>query len=785
MLAIFLYLAVTIALIVLWRRFVQPLGVAAAIVLVLLPLCFTGRALLTGKVYGPIDLPFNSEPLRDYAAEFDVDDQHSGWLSDLYMQMIPWQSAVRQSWAAGEWPLWNRYILAGSMLAPNMQSAPYDPLNLLALLLPQAQALTFGAAMSFFLAGFFTFAFARALGCSEVAALIAAAGYMFSAMLAFFIGWPLGRAWALLPLVMLGVRLIVREPGLRAAVLLTTGFVTAIFAGHPESVLHIVAIGAIYGVYELATHRANSRRAIGLAVLSGVIALLLTAIALLPFLMAAPETYQYHIRHELFGPNDLEIAPHVTPNRIMLSLLPWWGGRPELKSMTPEWEPTTIRVGSIVLALALAALVLAPRRDTWFFFGAAIVVIWIGLDAWPLAHWLHELPLFRIALNERLAFAGAFALAILAALAVDAWPSSRTSALRGTAVVVLVGVALAIFGWLVRDAQIAAGVDRTIIHTFMLAELIPLALIAALLAARVPRSVALPLILGALLLQRTLEDGSIYPAIPEKAFYPSIPILRHMQADTAEPFRMIGLHYAFLPGAATLYGLEDARGYEAMTFTRLVVTYPLWSHQLGAWFNRIHDKSSPFLSFLNVKYAIGSENEQPDEQWKLVLEDRNSRLFENTRVLPRVFIPPSIRYERNEGVILEQMKKATDFSRLAWITAPDTRPHEVGNGPGTLQVRRRGGDYEIEADMVADGWIIISDALWPGWRVYIDGKRIQPHYANVAFLGVLVTAGKHHVRIVYMPESFTRGRNITFATIAGLILFFAFRRYRLKKPRAV
>ena len=44
-------------------------GVAAALVLILIPFCFTGRALLTGRVYAPIDLPFMAEPLKDYAVE--------------------------------------------------------------------------------------------------------------------------------------------------------------------------------------------------------------------------------------------------------------------------------------------------------------------------------------------------------------------------------------------------------------------------------------------------------------------------------------------------------------------------------------------------------------------------------------------------------------------------------------------------------------------------------------------------------------------------------------------
>ena len=37
-----------------------------------------------------------------------------------------------------------------------MQAAPYDPLHLIALLIPHTQALTFGAAMTFFIAGLFT-----------------------------------------------------------------------------------------------------------------------------------------------------------------------------------------------------------------------------------------------------------------------------------------------------------------------------------------------------------------------------------------------------------------------------------------------------------------------------------------------------------------------------------------------------------------------------------------------------------------------------------------------------
>ena len=63
-------------------------------------------------------------------------------------------------------------------------------------------------------------------------------------------------------------------------------------------------------------------------------------------------------------------------------------------------------------------------------------------------------------------------------------------------------------------------------------------------------------------------------------------------------------------------------------------------------------------------------------------------------------------------------------------------------------------------------------------------KRVETHYANHAFIGLFVPKGKHKLRIVFHPEAFTRGRNVTLATIGALVAFFVLR-HRLQKPRAV
>lgn len=777
--AIILYVATTVGLLLAWRRLVQPVRLAAALALVLLPLCFTGRALLTGHVYAPIDLPYASGPLQDYAAHYGIGKLHNAGLSDLYMQMIPWQHAVRQSLLRGEWPLWNPHLLCGSILAASMQSTVYDPLHLLALLLPHPQALTFNAAMTFFLAGFFTFTFARALGLGDTASLVAAAAYMFCAPLAFFVGWPLGRSWALLPFVLVAVRFVVRETSVRAAVLLTGALVLAIVAGHPESVLHIVGIGTVYGAFEVA----GTRRfhAMAVAALCAVAALLLTAIVLLPLFEAAPQTLQHAIRTHHYAVRALPVTAGAVTQRAGVSLFPWYGGQPE-RGTTTVWDPTNVRVGSLVLALALAALLLAPRRETWFLAVLAAVGVWVGLNGWPLAQWLHAVPLFDITLNERLVFAGAFALAMLAAVAVDAWPAARGRARVTAGLVVAVGIALGLGTLSLRGGQLATGVPAELVTRLTLAELLPLGALALLLVVKTPPRVALPLVLGLVLAQRTLEDGAMYPSLPASAFYPEVPVLSHMQRDAGEPFRMVGLHYAFLPDAAALYGLEDARGYEAMTLRKLVDTYPLWSVQLGAWFNTVPDTSRPFLSFLNVKYAIGGRNAQPDDQWKLVRDDRNTRLFENTRVLSRAFVPRRVRYEREPVAIMTAMSSTKDFSDMAWILMPTEPGRDVANGPGTLKIRRDGTGFDIEAKMDSDGWVVISESAWRGWRGYVDGRRVQLHDANHAFLGAHVPRGAHRLQLRYLPDAFVWGRAISLITAVALIGVFALRRVRRSRP---
>jgi len=707
LIALPLYLGVVSLVLFAWSRYVQTVSRVAALVLLLLPLCFTGRALFTGRVYAPIDLPFMSEPLHAYRGDYGIGDPHNASLSDLYQQIIPWKEAVRSAWANGEWPMLNRYMLCGDVLAASAQPAPYDPFELLSLLIPIAQALTFGAAITFFLAALSAFVFARSLGVREHAALFAAAAWMCSASIVFMVGWPMARAFALLPLILFAVRLVVHEASLRSGVVLTIALVLEILAGHPETLLHVVALGVLYGLFELMWRR--SIRAIVIAAVSGLAALAITAVFLMPFLDAAPQSFQ-HAARVWFTGQPFPTQPEVIERRARVMFFPWDDAR--------YLEPDAGGSGLVVLALALAALVIARRRrETWFFFALFVICALAGVNAPPIAQILHAIPMFDVAINQRFAFAADLFLALLAALAVDA------IALTGQRIM-----------------------------------------------------------LAVVLLERLFEAGSFYPALPPRAFYPVVPTLAAIP-HSDQPFRIAGLHYQFIPDAAAFYGLEDARGYSAMNNYRLRETFPLWSKPQPASFNVISDASKPFLSFLNIRYLLVSlDSEPPSPQWKLIAQDKGSKLFENTAAMPRAFVPPVVWYRPSGKAVLAEMLESDDFTERVWIEVPEYPAQNIINGSGHVITHRAKNGFDLDATMQHAGWVVISETAWNGWRAYIDGRRVQPRIANHAFIGVHVPEGHHHVRLIFIPEAFTRGRAISFGTL-GLLAITALSRAAIRARR--
>jgi hypothetical protein len=758
-----LYSLVAAALLIAVDRRLIPLSRGAALVLFLIPFAFVGKALLTGGVYAPVDHPYQTVPLSWMREAYGIGEAHNGALSDIYSQLIPWRKAVQWSLAHGEWPLWNPFAFSGEVLLGASQAAPLHPLTLLACLLPVAQSFTFTTAMTHLIAALGAFLLARELACREEASFVAAIGFTYATNMALFALWPLGAAWAYLPWVLLGVQR-------RSVALLTTTFTLLLLTGHPESALHVVTIGAVYW---LVLVRRRTLAMVG----AGVLALGLTAIHLLPMLEAIPQTMEHVSRHGEFAEVNVGVTARDLEARLATDLFPYLYLRswnvPRLQIVPYD----SAAVGSIVLALAIYALWRVRSRMTWFFGGMTVVTLLARAGWEPLAQGLHRLPLFNIALNERLSFGTVLALAMLAAFGMEELLRRKRDLAAVVSLLIVLAVIAAGNVWILRSdivnhAPMAWG------HGKVAAEIAGLALVTLLIAWR-PRAWA-PALVSLLLVQRFVSEGGIVATFPARVAYPPIPILEPLRA-IREPFRITGHGNALLPGTSTLYELEDVRGYQAMTFLRYRGTYAIWSIHQPVWYNRVDDLTKPFLSFLNVRYAITWDRDPPPPGWFEVARQKGSIVLENRNVLPRAFVPPVVRLNAFDPI--GEMSLATDFGARAWIDAGGTLA-DAANGPGrVLHIDERTREYELDVEMQGAGWVVTSIPAWKGWRAYVDGKRLDTQIANFAFVSVHVEQGKHHVRLSYWPRGFVIGRGITAAPLLALLAWSVARRYWISARR--
>jgi len=753
-------------------RRIAPMSRRGAAALLLLPLLLTGRALATGGVYAPLDLAFMSEPLASQAAAAGVSHVVNPGLSDVYVQFIPWKSAVRFALAHAEWPLWNPFELCGGPLTAAVQSAPFHPVSVAGYLLPFPQALTFEASMIALIAALSMFLFLRDLVELEAAALFGGAAWMLSFHLVSFTGTAHGSATAILPLTLLGARRVARRPAKPAVALLALALALLILAGHPESVLHIVTLAVAYFGFELAGSGAGWK-AIRAGLLAGIAALLLTAFFLVPLFEALPQTGEYQSRRSHETP--LGASGGALGHRLRVSFLPFIDGDPRGEYLPHDpgarhgWLGIAY-AGALCFPLALFALMAGTERRRWFFAALFVWGLLAGTSARGVTEVLARLPGFSIAVNDRMISFAAASLAVLAGLGLDAALLGQGRDRRRTLAALCAGSAVAIAAATFANSE---GLSPDFVHISAARELLPLLFGgAAALLFRAPRTIAAAL-LALLLVERAAEIDGAFPTYPERAFFPEWVGLSSLPRD-GEVFRVAATGNLLTPNEATLYRLEDVRGYQAMTFGPLARTFPLWSVPQSVWSNRIDDLRAPFLSLMNVRFALVPARTAVPAGWRAYAGGGGYTIVENLLVLPRAFVPSTVHGARDA---LAAVSRCADFGRDAWL---DTRLPAAGvaNGKGVVTTRRDGTRLRLHASMASDGWVVISEAAWKGWQAIEHGHHRKLVRADYAFLALRLPRGEHDVLLAYRPVSFVIGWAISIAAALGIAVWMAVSRRR-------
>ena len=761
------------------NRFVSRIRPGVAVLLALGPFVLTGKAMLTAGVYAPLDIAYQAHPLASRRAEMGMETTRSPILGDVVSQFIPFRKAVRDAVKNGRLPLWNRYVLAGEPLLANTQPAVLHPGTVIGFLLPLAQAWTFEMTLRHFLALLAMYLFLRELGLRELPSLLGGIGWCLCDYLIFFAGWQHSAAAPPFPLLLLALTRLAREPGRRSVALTVAVLVLIVTAGHPETLLHSVSAGGVYFLFELArAGRGRRLPPVLLSLVAGALALGLSAVLLLPLLEALPHTAEQLIRSRWYAHVDKSVSVPESLRRSIPDVVPYaFGVSGEGRGAIGFAEPAAY-VGAVLLPFALLGL-LSRRPEKW----PILTLTFLGLAMWarlPLVtDVVSSLPIFELGLNERMVFLAAFGVAALAAFGAER-VEERRGLLPLAAVLVSAAVILLLYRE-VRPTLIRLEMPPDFLRGRLLLQLVPLALLAAAFVFLRNRPAPVLVLAAVLLLvERGLEGGRLYPTFPNRAFYPSLPVLDPI--PRMAPYRFTAVGFTFVPNISTLYDLEDVRGYEAMTFQPLVDTFPLWCVAQPVWFNRVDDPTTPFLAFLNVRWVLAPDGWNPPRGWKHLAAGDGMRLFQNPDALARVFAPRKVHEIGDETGQRDALGSISDFADQGIVGKETSGPDAGWRENGVADVRidsYQPQRLDVSVDARSAAIVGTSIPRWPGWKLEIDGRRAPTVAYNRAFLGFTVEAGRHRAVLRYRPDGFVAGSAISGATAAAcLAAMFATRRRR-------
>ncbi len=717
-----------------------------------------------------------------------------------------------QEWLTrGMIPLWNPYIFGGTPFVGDIQSALFYPLNLLTYFLSnplQYRDLQYLAVLHFYIAGAGMFALLRyghwtndqrpttnadanspnTRGLSRFAALVGALAFAFSDLfITHFGNLNLIASAAWLPLVFLFFARAVNENlkpvFFKFSLLSGITLALAFFAGHIQPFLFIVLALALYAGYSIATNRAQWQHTAMVFVVTLTIGIGLSAVTFLPAL----ELTQLSVRSAFTYQDAAQFS--LPPLELVGMFVPGFFGRGPENAWGPWARVEVGYLGIFPLLLAFLAIVLRRNAKTMFFVLISIVGLLLALGGYAILHgWLFQfIPGFgQLRAPARFVLVMDFGLAVLAAIGFDALISPMNDALRqvfrrvvrsGTWVaflVALVSGALALGILVLGQGQdpalfqrIANAANSVGFFILLLAFSFALFLVRARdwLSTRVWSLLALALIFFDLFsLGAYVDVGHSDPTLG----YQRADIVEFLKNNTglARIDSRTDVEGLWRPDTGLLYRVQDVYG-----------DNPLVLNDFNTYWENIQGRDKIGYSLLNVKYVLTRRGTPMPPNFVNALEGGGGiTVWENKCTVARAWIVYNASVVQDWQGTLNQL--GTQGCGDPGIAVPITVDIHVG-GDGAREIRNPDllatdafeisgyGPNEIVgiAHGQRDGYIFLSEIFAPGWSAFVDGQQVPLVRANYLFRAIPISAGAHHVRMVYEPLSFRIGAIISSVTL--------------------
>jgi hypothetical protein len=760
------------------------------------------------------------------------------YFRDILNFHYPLHKVMIESYAHGEFPLWNPYIYLGQPMLANPNHMAFYPSNLFHLFLPFNYAFKLHFIVHPILGGLGLYFLQRRLGIGALAAFGGSLVYQFSGTVLSFLNlYSIVQAVALMPWMGWAFLGALHDSRLSRIVVFGAILALQIITFEPlllQCNLWLLAGIALLYLLESGERKNALRRVMRVGVVGIMFGLTLAAVQILPTLELLPRSirsggYDYKTVSD-WSMRPLELLNIVIPrlfgNPYTINGSEYWG---EMFHRGREGYLVSFFLGAGSALLSILSIFSHRKRSKQIFAALALIGVALALGEFsPLYRVLHEwVPIFRMGRYPSKYFLLAtLALSVLVSLGIEVAQKTEERSDRTGRFIMIFAAAAAIVSlsgiasWVyfqshpdVLESWIRSRIDPNSAHikdypaiTSQLKASVRssatwLGLLSVFLLGSVSwrrpalRASVIALILAAELGSTNLglipmmsekdvnfipevnaflqhvggrEFGRVVPAdspgkIPGKAIWApnrSWAWLTYYFRKTGQPLYgiMNGIQYS------VFFSVDDLNSRQSQDLLKKCSTSPA-------------EAALRLLARMNSRYLL-TVNEVSDPNLELLSSfDTNSdlkiKVYGFKSILPRAYFASVTEQLSSKEETLDRLSASEFPAHNTLILAePGTVPAQKSYGRGEVRIlsyQRQWVQCEVVAE--TDGYLVLLDSYYPGWRAYVDGKQAEILRANYAFRAVRVPAGKHRVEFVYRPWSFYAGLSLTsLALILGIVV---------------
>nr|MDQ3009608.1 YfhO family protein [Acidobacteriota bacterium] len=202
-------------------------------------------------------------------------------------------------------------------------------------------------------------------------------------------------------------------------------------------------------------------------------------------------------------------------------------------------------------------------------------------------------------------------------------------------------------------------------------------------------------------------------------------------------------------------------------------------------------RASLYDSANGLSYPLDSV-QFPAERWRKLASFGQLDLYENQKAMARAWFVGKVMTMPGEQVLkIIKSGKTPDGQMFDPADAALVESESTAANKNLSSFEREKEDarvslvkyesrrIELKTHNANDGFLVLSEVFYPGWKALIDGTEAEIHRTDYALRGLAVPRGEHKVEFLYQPASFKWGAGISGLGVMLLLIIAVFGRHRI------